>query len=135
MDTGSASEANKNQDPDQHQSDKMDPDPYQFANDKPKCMSMNLFEHFFSGLSLYLEAKIQIRIRIRVKSRIRISIASNKNQEPDQNLDQYQQHPDSHRSGKADQIRIRIKVMRIRNTVTAEPDTLNYLSTPVRIWH
>ncbi len=26
----------------------MDPDPHQFADDKPKCMS--LFEHFFKGL-------------------------------------------------------------------------------------
>jgi hypothetical protein len=35
---GSAS--NKNQDPDPHQSDKLDPDqdPLQFADDKPKCI-------------------------------------------------------------------------------------------------
>ncbi len=32
--------------------------------------NMSLFEHFFKGLSLYLEARIWIRIRIRVKSRI-----------------------------------------------------------------
>jgi hypothetical protein len=36
------SAANKNQDPDPHQSDKLDPepdqDPHRFADDKPKCM-------------------------------------------------------------------------------------------------
>jgi hypothetical protein len=32
--------------------------------------NMSLYEHFFKGLSLYLEARIWIRIRIRVKSRI-----------------------------------------------------------------
>jgi hypothetical protein len=38
--------------------------------------NMRLFEHFFNGLSLYLEARIwiQIRISIRVTSRIRIRI-------------------------------------------------------------
>ncbi len=49
---------------------------------------MSLFEHFFKGLSLYLEARISNRIRIRVKSRIQI-----RNQ-------------------------TRIKVMRILNTVS-----------------
>jgi hypothetical protein len=34
----------------------------------------SLFEHFFKGVSLYLEARIWIRIRIRVKNRIRIRI-------------------------------------------------------------
>jgi hypothetical protein len=61
--------------PDPHQKDKLDPepdpDPYQFADDKPKCME---YEHFFKGLSLYLQARIWIRIRIRVISRIRIRI-------------------------------------------------------------
>jgi hypothetical protein len=43
------SASNKNQDldshPDQHQSDKLDPepDPHQFADDKPICMDMSLF--------------------------------------------------------------------------------------------
>jgi hypothetical protein len=32
--------------------------------------NMSLFEHFFKGLSLYLEARIWIRIRIRIRIRI-----------------------------------------------------------------
>jgi hypothetical protein len=40
--SGYASAINKNQDPnphpDPHQSDKLDPDLHQFADDKPKCM-------------------------------------------------------------------------------------------------
>jgi hypothetical protein len=46
---------------DPHRSDKLgpesDPDPHQFDQ---KCMeySISLFEHFFKGLSRYLEAKI-----------------------------------------------------------------------------
>jgi hypothetical protein len=36
--------------------------------------NVNLFEHFFKELSLYLEARIWIRICIWVKSRIRIQI-------------------------------------------------------------
>ncbi len=36
--------------------------------------NMSLFEHFFKGLSLYLEAKIRIWIRFKVKGRIRIRI-------------------------------------------------------------
>jgi hypothetical protein len=61
-------------DPDPHQHDKLGPDPHpdQFADDKPKCMS--LFEHFFKVLSLYLKARIRIRNCIKVKSRIRIRI-------------------------------------------------------------
>ncbi len=37
---------------------------------------MSLFEHFFKGLSLYLDARIWIRIwiSIRVKSRFKIRI-------------------------------------------------------------
>jgi hypothetical protein len=34
----SGSASIKNQDPDPHQNDKLDPDPYQFAHEKPKCM-------------------------------------------------------------------------------------------------
>jgi hypothetical protein len=53
-------------DPDPHQSDKLDlkpdPDPHQFADDKPNVRHMGLFEHFFKGLSLYLEANIWIWI-------------------------------------------------------------------------
>ncbi len=56
--------------PDLHQSDKLDPDPdpHQFADDKPKCMEycMSLFEHFFKLLSLCLEARMGIRIRNRI---------------------------------------------------------------------
>ncbi len=66
---------------DSHQSDKLDPDPdpHQFSDDKPKCMEycMNLFEHFFKGLSVYLEARIWVRIRIKVISWIRIRILIN----------------------------------------------------------
>ncbi len=66
---------------DPHQSDKLDPDqdPHQFADDKPKCMEycMSLFEHFFKGLSVYLEARIWVRIRIKVISWIRIRILIN----------------------------------------------------------
>ncbi len=65
----SASASYNNQEPDSHQSDKLDPDPdqHQFADDKPKCMK---------DWSLYLEARIWIRNRIhtKVKSRIRIHI-------------------------------------------------------------
>ncbi len=45
-----------------------DQDPHQFADDRPKCTVWNisLFEHFFMGLNLYLEARIRIRIRIKV---------------------------------------------------------------------
>jgi hypothetical protein len=68
----------ENPDPDQHpdpqQSEMLDPepDPHQFADDKPKCRNLRLFKHFSNGLSLYLEARIwiRIRIRIRVKSHI-----------------------------------------------------------------
>jgi hypothetical protein len=52
-----------------------DPDPHQFADDKPKCMEYEQpIEHFFKGLSLYLESRIWIRIQIciRVKNLIRI---------------------------------------------------------------
>jgi hypothetical protein len=44
--TVSASAANKNQDPDPHQSIKLDPDPHQPADDKPKYIEYSLFEHF-----------------------------------------------------------------------------------------
>jgi len=40
------------------------PDPHQFADDKPKKWDMSLFEYFFKGLIHYLEARISIRIRI-----------------------------------------------------------------------
>jgi len=50
-----------------------EPDPHQYADDK---WNTSLFEQFFKGSSLYLEARIriQIRIRVKVKSRIRIRI-------------------------------------------------------------
>jgi hypothetical protein len=85
--------------PDPHHSDKLDSNLQQFEDVKPKCMAyvcMCLFEHFFKGLSLCLEARIRILIRIRVKSRIRIRIhiklnsgsgsgsASNKTPNPDE---------------------------------------------------
>ncbi len=54
---------------------------------------MSLFEHFFKGLSLYLEAKI----RIRVKSRIRII----KNQDPDPHTSD-KSDLDSHQSDNSD---------------------------------
>jgi hypothetical protein len=54
---------------DPYQSDKLDPepdpDPHQFADDKPKRME---YEPFLQDSGLYLEARIWIRIRIRVKS-------------------------------------------------------------------
>jgi hypothetical protein len=79
-------------DPHPHQSDKLDaePDPHQFANYKPKCLVMSLFEPPFKRLRLYLEARIwiQIHIGIRVKSRIWIRIRIKKNPNP--------HHPDLH---------------------------------------
>ncbi len=41
------------------------PDPHQFAYDKPKCMEKEPIEHFFKVLSLYLEARVKSRIRIK----------------------------------------------------------------------
>ncbi len=67
-------------------------DPHHFGNLDPESASkwiririylqmtsrndwnMNLIQHFFKGLSLYLEARIWIRIRIKVISWIRIRI-------------------------------------------------------------
>jgi hypothetical protein len=60
---------------DPHRSDKLDPDPHKFADDKPKWVwNMGLFEHFFKVFSLYLEARIRLRIHIKVKGRVRIRI-------------------------------------------------------------
>jgi hypothetical protein len=56
---GSESASNKTQDPDPHQSGKLNPDPHQFANDKPKFMEYEPILPFFKGLSLYLEARIR----------------------------------------------------------------------------
>jgi hypothetical protein len=66
-----------NLDPDPHQSDTLDPDPdlHQFLEDGLNVWNISLFEHFFTDLSLYSEARIRIRILIRVKSRIRIRIS------------------------------------------------------------
>jgi hypothetical protein len=50
--------------------DNLDPDPDQFADDKPKCME------YETALSLYLEARIRIRGRIKVKGRIGSGSAS-----------------------------------------------------------
>jgi hypothetical protein len=73
--------SNKKQQPDPYPSDRLDPetdpDPHQFADDKPIGMEYEPIEHFFKGLRLYLEAKIWMRIRIRVKSWIRIHICIN----------------------------------------------------------
>jgi hypothetical protein len=74
--------------PDPHQSDKLDADPHQFADDSQNVWNMSLFEHFFKVLSLYLEAKIRVRIKVKARFWIHIKVIS----------------------------RIRIEVMRIRNT-------------------
>ncbi len=64
----------------------MDPDPHQFADDKPKCMEQepifalfHRFEPLFARYDLDLhpdphQMKIRIRIRIRATSRFRIQI-------------------------------------------------------------
>jgi hypothetical protein len=56
--------------PDSHQSDKLDPDPdpdpHQFETSQ-NVWNMSLFEHFFKGLGLSLEARIWILLRIRNK--------------------------------------------------------------------
>jgi hypothetical protein len=56
--SGSGSALYKNQYPDPHQSDMLNPepdlDPHQFTD----VWDMSLIEHFFKGLSLYLEARI-----------------------------------------------------------------------------
>jgi hypothetical protein len=61
---------------DPRQSHKLDPDPHQFADDKPKLVEYEptVFEHFSKVVSLKLEARIWIRIRIQVKVRIWIPI-------------------------------------------------------------
>ncbi len=84
--SASGSASNKNQGPDPHQSDKLDPEadlnPHQFADAKPKSRNMSIFEHFFRvwaftwklGLDPdpHLDEKSdkgphQIKIRIRIK--------------------------------------------------------------------
>ncbi len=70
-----------------------DPNPHQFADDKPKWRyGKRAYLSTFKVLSLYLEARIRIRNRIKVKDRIRIRIKV------------------------TSRIRIRINVMRIRKT-------------------
>jgi hypothetical protein len=49
---------------DPHPQQNKNPDTHQFAVDKRK-RNISLIEHFFNGLSLYLEARIWIRIRIK----------------------------------------------------------------------
>jgi hypothetical protein len=44
---------------------------HQFEDEKPKCSE---YEHFFQGLTLYLEARIRIRIKVKGKIRIRIKV-------------------------------------------------------------
>jgi hypothetical protein len=59
-----------------HQSDELDPDPHQFADD---VWTKNFFEHFFKVLSLYLDPdriKVKGRIRIKVTRMIRIRNAA-----------------------------------------------------------
>jgi hypothetical protein len=90
-----------------------DPDPNQFADEKPKCMEMSLFEHFFKGLSLYLEARIWILIRIRSKLGSGSSSASNKNPYLHQIKIRIRIRI---RIRVISRIRIRIKVMLIHNT-------------------
>ncbi len=50
---GSGSASNKNQDPDSrpdsHQSNKMDPDPHKFSDDKPKCVEYEPIWALFQG--------------------------------------------------------------------------------------
>ncbi len=44
-----------------------EPDPHQFADDKPKCMEYETISALFQWFEpFYLEAKIWIRIRIKV---------------------------------------------------------------------
>ncbi len=57
--------------PDPHQSDKLDADPHQFADDSQNVWNMSLFEHFFKVLSLYLEAKIRVRIKVKGSWKLR----------------------------------------------------------------
>ncbi len=46
---------------DPHQSDKLDPDPHQFADHKPKCMEYETIWALFQKFERYLEARIWIR--------------------------------------------------------------------------
>jgi hypothetical protein len=55
--SGSAPASNKNQ----------DPDPHQLHMTSQNVWIKSLFEYFFKGLSLYLEARIRIRIHIRIQ--------------------------------------------------------------------
>jgi hypothetical protein len=51
--------------PDPYRSDKLnpEPEPHQFADDKPNCMEYEpILALFTKGLSFYLEARIRIRI-------------------------------------------------------------------------
>jgi hypothetical protein len=65
-------------DPVPDESDKLDqdlePDPHQSADYKQKCIEYEPIEHFYKGLSLYLEARIWILIRMRLNNRIRVCI-------------------------------------------------------------
>ncbi len=66
------------------QSDKLDPDPHQFADDKPKCMenepiwTLSSFWGFIGEdririwIRIHIKVKSRFRIRIKVTSRIRI---------------------------------------------------------------
>ncbi len=79
--------------------------------------NMNLFEHFFTGLSLYLDARIWIPIRIRIASPWKVgsgsTSASNKNPDPDPHQIKIRIRIGIRVIGR---IRIRINVMRIHNT-------------------
>jgi hypothetical protein len=55
-------------------SDKLDPDPHQFAYNKPKCMEYEPILALLQGFEPFL--KDRIRIRIKATSRIRIRIQS-----------------------------------------------------------
>jgi hypothetical protein len=70
--------------------------------------NMSLFEYFFKVSSLYLEARIRIRICIKVKGRIRICIRIG--------IKVKGRIRNCKKVTSTIRIRIRIKVMQIRNT-------------------
>ncbi len=76
---------------------KLDPDPDQFADVKPKCMEYEPILALYQRFEPFFEARIWIGIRIRVKSRIRIQ--KNLNPDPHQDDKSNQDpHPDPYQS-------------------------------------
>jgi hypothetical protein len=53
---------------------KLDPDPHQFADVKPKCMDYEHILSHFQGFEPFSEARIWIRIRLKIRIRNRIRI-------------------------------------------------------------